>query len=1074
MIKKEWNSLLKNKILLVVIIAVILIPFIYAGLFLKSMWDPYGSLDRLPVAVVNEDQPVEYEGKTLNIGGDLVKALKDNDALDFHFMDSARAEEGLANGTWYMVITIPEHFSANASTLMDKTPQKMELQYETNPGTNYIASKMSETALTKIRDEIASQVTETYASVLFDQIKDSGSGLREASDGATELSGGIADAAAGSKTISSGLEKLAGSTLTFSDGAKTLTKGLKEYTNSVGKINTGAKQLDSGMAELTSKLPQLMEGMQTLEGGVTQYTNGISALNKVSPQLLSGSRDLKTGADNLSAGLNSLQSGSDTYISAVNTFTENTLIYTQGAEKLAAGAENLTPLEDLGQISSGIASLHAAVSDGNTSLENGAKQLESGLGGLYKQLQILEDSSTDKQLHTLSETLTATGTEVKNASSAMSQASAAAANTADELTAASDDTRSAESGITDTVSRLQSAKAALSDVADRISQTTKECAEDADRQLSAADAQVRQSKDVMSDSASSLEKVYEQLSENDSVSKESLECIQDVISALNNSAENTPGISGINSVAYINRAQDIAENTSGILNELDETIDSTSQQLKQTADRLSNRTAALSDKTKYMNQVSDQLESSADQTAKTAASLPDLPENEITDLTKTAGQLYSAAQQVCAGTENVSESLAALEQASEHFPEAAAGIKSLNAGFETLLAADPALNTGADSLKAAGTDMVSGISSVTSGGKELAAGISTLGEGIGSYTGAVSLLDKNSGALIAGTSQLSDGADTLKAGAVQLSDGTSALSEGTSALAASSSALNTGASQLSEGAAQIHSGASRLAEGSETLDLGMGQLRSGADTLASSLEKGSEEVSKIKATDSTINMFASPVTDDETMITEVKNNGHAMAPYMMSVGLWVGCLAFCLMYPLTKYNGKLKSGFAWWASKASVLYPVALLQGILLIVLLHVIDGFTPALLAKTILFSCLTAAAFTSIMYFFNITLGKVGSFLMLIFMVVQLSGSAGTYPVEISPPFVAKIHAYLPFTYTVNAFRSTICGGGSIRTSVILLSILAILFTCLTILQFRHMARRRQKGQRLLIDWLEEKGLA
>ncbi|MFR6508950.1 MAG: hypothetical protein ACLUPF_06050 [Dorea sp.] len=48
-----------------------------------------------------------------------------------------------------------------------------------------------------------------------------------------------------------------------------------------------------------------------------------------------------------------------------------------------------------------------------------------------------------------------------------------------------------------------------------------------------------------------------------------------------------------------------------------------------------------------------------------------------------------------------------------------------------------------------------------------------------------------------------------------------------------------------------------------------------------------------------------------------------------------------------------------------------------------------------------------------------------MLIFMVVQLAGSAGTYPVEISPSFVAKIHYYLPFTYTVNAFRSTICGG-------------------------------------------------
>ena len=56
-----------------------------------------------------------------------------------------------------MVITIPEDFSKDASTLMDDNPKKMELKYETNPGTNYIASKMSESALSKIREAVASK-----------------------------------------------------------------------------------------------------------------------------------------------------------------------------------------------------------------------------------------------------------------------------------------------------------------------------------------------------------------------------------------------------------------------------------------------------------------------------------------------------------------------------------------------------------------------------------------------------------------------------------------------------------------------------------------------------------------------------------------------------------------------------------------------------------------------------------------------------------------------------------------------------------------------------------------------------
>lgn len=105
---------------------------------------PYGNLDQLPVAVVNNDKSVEYDGKTLSVGSDMVDELKDNDALDFHFVDSEEAEQGLKNGTYYMVITIPEDFSKDASTLMDDNPKKMELKYETNPGTNYIASKMSE------------------------------------------------------------------------------------------------------------------------------------------------------------------------------------------------------------------------------------------------------------------------------------------------------------------------------------------------------------------------------------------------------------------------------------------------------------------------------------------------------------------------------------------------------------------------------------------------------------------------------------------------------------------------------------------------------------------------------------------------------------------------------------------------------------------------------------------------------------------------------------------------------------------------------------------------------------------
>ena len=81
-----------------------------------------------------------------------------------------------------------------------------------------------------------------------------------------------------------------------------------------------------------------------------------------------------------------------------------------------------------------------------------------------------------------------------------------------------------------------------------------------------------------------------------------------------------------------------------------------------------------------------------------------------------------------------------------------------------------------------------------------------------------------------------------------------------------------------------------------------------------------------------------------------------------------------------------------------------------------------------------------------FNAALGKVGSFLMLIYMVVQLAGSAGTYPVELSGSFVPDIHSFLPFTYTVDAFRSTIAGGTSIMPCMIMLILITVVFSILT----------------------------
>lgn len=349
-----------------------------------------------------------------------------------------------------------------------------------------------------------------------------------------------------------------------------------------------------------------------------------------------------------------------------------------------------------------------------------------------------------------------------------------------------------------------------------------------------------------------------------------------------------------------------------------------------------------------------------------------------------------------------------------------------------------------------------------------------LSQGVEQLSQGAKDLKQGTGSLKTGAQTLSQGAGTLSAGMDTLVAGTSKLSQGTGQLTANNQALLGGAVQLEDGASQISSGASQLHDGSKTLGSGIEQLAEGTRTLKDSLADGAKQIRDTNKGEDTADMFAAPVETKETQITRVENNGHAMAPYMMSVALWVGCIAFSLMYPLTKYSGKLKSGLAWWGSKASVLYLIALLQAAVMIFMLHLCDGFEPVEMGKTLAVACLASVAFMSVMYFFTNTFGKVGSFLMLVFMVIQLAGSVGTYPLELSGSFVPYLHDWVPFTYTVEAFRSTISGGESIQEAVIFLTVLWIVFTLLTILEFQIRTLKMKRGKRTLDNWLEEKGLA
>ena len=905
MVKQEWKSLWRNKILMIVLVFIIAIPAIYTTLFLGSMWDPYGKLDNLPVAVVNLDEPVEYEGETLNVGQKLVDKLKDDGSLCFNFTDADQAERGLKNGTYYMVITVPKNFSENATTLMDTVPKKMELDYKTNPGTNYIAMKMSETALEKIKTSVAQEVTKTYAETIFDKISEAGDGMKDAADGAGEIYDGTEKLADGNKTISDNLKTLSEGTLTFKDGTSELKVGLSSYLDGVN---------------------QLSDGSTTLANGATSLLTGALKLNEGANSLSDGTKTLTSGTATLESGAKTLENGLKTYTDGVKQANDGAAALNSNSSALTSGAQQLTA--------------------GNEQLSSGSSQLLAGLNLM---------SST-----------------VKNG-------------------------LPSEDKITELSGGLDTYSAAIGKMNDELQNTSLPSEEE----LAALNA-----------------------------------VKTDLTNSLTNAGDNAKSL-------YVLAAQLQA---SGDLQ--------TAAQVKEIADSLAaNVTSAANDAT-AISAVFEQVTPSLSKVTELKNGVAELNENKELVL----GGAKTAVNGMYSGLANVSYALD-----TQIIP----GMSTLDGGISQV-------SDGAKSLS-------SGLTAYTSGVAQVGSGLTQLNDNSAQLNSGATQLSSGASQLASGAKTLDSGADELKSGTKTLADGTKTLDDGTktltngfATLTANNSKLSSGANQLADGAVTLNDGAGQLYDGSITLGNGLSDLKDGANTLKTGLEDGQKTIDENKGDDAVYEMISSPVKSNETKISNVENNGHAMAAYMMCVGLWVLCIAFCIMYPLTEHHGTIKSGFSWWLSKAGIAYLVALVSAYAMIGSLQLFLHFEPTELLNTFLVAGITAIAFMSILYFFNVWLGKVGSFLMLIFMVVQLAGSAGTYPIEISGDFVATIHKWLPFSYAVDAFRGTISGNGNILEVTIVLLSIAVIFTLLTIMMFNIRAKMIKNNKKGLYDFIEKCGLA
>ncbi|MDF4188075.1 YhgE/Pip domain-containing protein [Ligilactobacillus salivarius] len=857
MVAEEFNNIRKHKILTATIIAIMIIPFLYSLFFLKSVWDPYGNTKYLPVAVVNNDKPVKYQGKTFKVGEDLEKELRENKDLGWHFVNAKEAKYGLSHKKYYMVITIPKNFSKNATTVLDKHPKKMQLTYNTNDALNYIGKVIGEEGAKQVNSSVRDSVSEAYATTMFDTVKKVGKGFNKAAKGATQLS----------------------------DGAYTLSDGLKVYTAGVDQVNDGVIQLKNGVAplsagvlKLTTGASVLADGSNQLASGVKQYTDGAGQLN-AGIQKLNGSVNGKNG---LSSGVSALVNGGNDLNNAFN----GKVLAPNGEEtNLVESADQLAKYSE--EFNNNITLLNKAVSDGLPNEEK-IKALEAAKSSSEELPKLLD--SANSTISTMSQGLTAIQPTVKN---------------------------------------LGESLGALPNAAN--------------------------------DSSVAAQKVAAVLQANrDKLSSQDQKALQDAVGLSNNATET------------IGRAASVAPQAVSQLQKISELIAPAKEQLD------------------HMSGVVNTLKPAI-------SGLDEINLNNLGALKSSINQLQVKYNEFNNGVEAYSNQIKA----------AANGSAQLSAGLNELGSQTPALT--------------SGVSQLASGGSKLAA---------------------SSGELNSGASQVSSGAGQLAGGLGQ---------------------LNAQVPTLTNGVNQLASGTQQLAANSGQLIDGANQISEGNGTLAKSLSAGAKEVNSQNLNSANANMFAAPTTLKHKNYSYVPNYGYALAPYMLSVALYVGALVFNLVYPIRRLSTPDGSATEWFFSKVSIGAVVAVGNAIVEVGLM-MLAGLHPDHPFATFMNAISFSLAAMFIIMVLAMLFSNPGRFIGMIFLVIQLGACGGSFPIQITKGmngFFQAINPYLPMTYSVYGFRESLSSGLGSSQMTISLTVQLIFIVASLLLLWISMSYLRTSGK-------------
>ncbi|AQP54126.1 phage infection protein [Vagococcus penaei] len=345
----DWRRIYQNKLTLILMLALMVIPSLYAWFNIGALWDPYSNTGDIKIAVYSDDQPVEVMDKQVDIGTEMIKNLEKNDLLGWQFVDSKEAlDDGVKSGKYYAGIYIPKNFSENLTSFVNGDIKKPEIVYSVNEKINAIAPKISDKGANTLQETISSEFIGTLSQTLFSIFNRIGFDLDANLPSIKKLTSQIL-------TIDDNLDVIDGYTkelVNFNNKMPELNKKLalaNDFVDYLPEVN----QMTQKIVGLNNRIPQIEQA----SGLVYQVQDNIPKLENAGRQIQMIDNDFDNIANVMNQAIDEANKGLGILQDAQKVLPDVSQLATTANEMIPQISDDLGRVqESLPDIASGIGS----------------------------------------------------------------------------------------------------------------------------------------------------------------------------------------------------------------------------------------------------------------------------------------------------------------------------------------------------------------------------------------------------------------------------------------------------------------------------------------------------------------------------------------------------------------------------------------------------------------------------------------------------------------------------------------------------------------------------------------------